>query len=237
MKNHISRENIIMFGIPLAAALCSIVAAIIYHDLFLAAGGILIALGLMILIFFILSLRRTEDDSRKKSGLILLLGALVILGVGGGIINSSYHAIREKTANQRYTKSLGADVETILSMTGHSGEKYVVYDSETKNFVAGILSPELRADKAEDIGGIFIMDTDDVEVFKYQNGDIGAVYELTVSFYDTYSGEILRSGTIYGGMPPESIPSKSGKFYTTTWHGSMPDNEEIAELCLALISE
>jgi len=130
----------------------------------------------------------------------------------------------------KQTKNLNTTVEEILSNNKDSGGKYVIYDVKRGMFCRKYISDKYRADSAEDIKGVLIMETDYNVVGHYSSGNEACKYVLEVTMKEPGLGDILPTKYIYGGEPPETV-RKSVFSWDDKTFGSFPSDKEIREGC------
>ena len=103
-------------------------------------------------------------------------------------------------------------------------------------FCRKYISDKYRADSAEDIKGVLILETDYNVVGHYSSGNEACKYVLEVTMKEPGLGDILPTKYIYGGEPPETV-RKSVFSWDDKTFGSFPSEKEIREGCDNLIVE
>lgn len=106
--------------------------------------------------------------------------------------------------------------------TGHQQDKLVVYMQDTGHWNTRLIPPELRAEKAEDVGAILTILREDVLVGHYGPGVNGYRIDYHAALIDAFDYLILGKKTFSGGYPSQY--GGSGHSY-----GSTPRMEDMRE--------
>ena len=208
----------------------SVALAIVFRSPALAGGGLVFLGGL----FWLWLVKGKSPSGLMMLGLITLLAGVLIL-------RTPLQDISRSAQNRRYLRSLHAGIEDILSATGKHGDRYVVYDRERGELLSSCLPGELRARSMEELGGVFIVDTEAREVGYYSGKDTAYRYSQTIALRSAADGEVLGQKTIYGGDPPKVITVDAlldiFRFWNRTHYGKRPTGKDIAAACLELLNQ
>lgn len=216
--------------------LLTIVASILVRSLELPVGFFVFLNGLLLLVISIVAGKKQSSGQEDKLLTVLALGGIFGCIIGLVFIIRGMSTVLATIEDNRYTKTLNTSVEEIISQNRDSGEKYVVYDVKQGVFRRKYLSDKYRADAAEDIAGVLILETDYNVVGHYSSGDEACKYVLKVTMKLAGSDEIVSSEYIYGDEPPKTV-SKSIFSWDDKIFGSLPSDQKIRKECDNLIDE
>ena len=203
--------------------LFSIVFGIWLRAAYLPLGCFIMAVGVLILI-----------SSGNVSGTVRLAGCVMaiagicifIFGISGAVQNAR---------DMAYSKRLGTTIESLFASKNDAGTKYAAYDEQKQLFRRNMIPDEYRAESAEDIAAVVLINTDSELTGHYTSGDEARRYVVRLSIKEVASGEITNTSTVYGGNPPDSITKKTLSFGKSAHYGSMPSTSELSEESLKLI--
>ena len=212
-------------GAGILAAL-SVVAGIIWGQLFIPLGCIAILVGVLVF-----SMKLQFDTVTTDLAVKAVLAVMIV--VGAVLLFKGLTAGFGRQDDLTYTESLGVTADELLATTGSEGARYaVIWDGV---FSRRLLPEEYRAERAEDIGAVLILQTVHHKTGSYTNGGTAYQTNVKITLKSLKTGEELSTYTLYGGDAPSHVRTSPLDFNTDRY-GAAPSDESIMNACVSLIT-
>ena len=168
------------------------------------------------------------EKYRTKTIALAAVAVLAFAGTAGLAVT-----VEVQAAQYHATFSEGVD---LLHMTGSTGTRFVVYDTDANRYVnASYLPDEYKAASPDDVAAVLLVDVSKRVVGTYSGGGNAYQYVYSLSLRSCKDGTEYGSLKVYGGDPPRTIRTR---VFSTNHSatGSKPTDSSLWETCEKLIT-